>query len=357
MQKALLSLALVTLSAPTQDPIWSGPQPGERLPGFTVLGMTGEVREKEHDFVAEYAGAPTVIVFIKEITRASGHCFRGIDDAVWERRDEGLRALFVLLPKDQAEAERYGLGMAKLVDIQSDLGVSVDGGEGPGSYGLNKDVAMTVLVAKDDVVTANFALISPNDTDVPKVMAAVEEILLPDLESPEGVKAELLRLRQEVRELRDEVAALSDGGAARGNGGRGGARRSRGQDSMGAMDTMDPMDEMGGGADRAGGRASKAAGAPPSDPTIDWMIRAMIHTKSAEEIADLAVYLDSYVGTDAELRAELTQVRRWVVSLGMGTDDVRRSLGVLVAKYEQGGGAGRAGRGRGTRVGRSDPEP
>ncbi|MCH7688790.1 MAG: hypothetical protein IH899_19265, partial [Planctomycetes bacterium] len=52
--------------------------------------------------------------------------------------------------------------------------VSVDGGEGPGAYGLNRKVTLTIVVAVDNKVTANFALVQPNvQADVPKVLKAV----------------------------------------------------------------------------------------------------------------------------------------------------------------------------------------
>ena len=37
------------------------------------------------------------------------------------------------------------------------VGISPDGREGPGSYGLNRNVSQTVIIAKDGKVLYNFA--------------------------------------------------------------------------------------------------------------------------------------------------------------------------------------------------------
>jgi hypothetical protein len=54
------------------------------------------------------------------------------------------------------------------------VGFSAEGIEGPGSYGLNRNVELTVLVAKEKKVTANFALVQPGaHVDGPKILAAI----------------------------------------------------------------------------------------------------------------------------------------------------------------------------------------
>ncbi len=42
------------------------------------------------------------------------------------------------------------------------VGVSLAGSEGPGAYGLNRHVQMTILITNNDVVTSNFALVQPS---------------------------------------------------------------------------------------------------------------------------------------------------------------------------------------------------
>jgi len=54
------------------------------------------------------------------------------------------------------------------------VGIAEGGAEGPGAYGLNRKVQLTVLVAKDNKVTANFALVQPSaESDAPKIAEAI----------------------------------------------------------------------------------------------------------------------------------------------------------------------------------------
>src|SRR5262249_24021907 len=67
--------------------------------------------------------------------------------------------------------------------LASRVGLSLDGLEGPGNYGLNKDCLMTIVVAKEDKVTASFALVQPGIADAPKVLEALASAS-PDLSPP-----------------------------------------------------------------------------------------------------------------------------------------------------------------------------
>jgi hypothetical protein len=88
------------------------------------------------------------------------------------------------------------------------MSISPDGAEGPGAYGLNRNVALTVLVGKDSRVTHNFALVQPSlQADLPEILAAIVEVA-------GGPNPDLSKLGVEVRQaaraaaLPDEVATL-----------------------------------------------------------------------------------------------------------------------------------------------------
>ena len=54
------------------------------------------------------------------------------------------------------------------------LGISRDGIEGPGAYGLNRKVELTVLVGNKGRVAANFALVQPStQVDGPRILKAI----------------------------------------------------------------------------------------------------------------------------------------------------------------------------------------
>ena len=58
------------------------------------------------------------------------------------------------------------------------LGIAEGGQEGPGAYGLNRNVAITILVAKEGKVVANFALVQPSlQADGPKILKEIVDVL------------------------------------------------------------------------------------------------------------------------------------------------------------------------------------
>ncbi len=71
------------------EPVFPGPQPGEKLVPFVATGVLGKDADQKLDVVTETDKKPCVLIFPKQIR----------------------------------------------------LGISVDGKEGPGAYGLNRNVA------------------------------------------------------------------------------------------------------------------------------------------------------------------------------------------------------------------------
>ncbi len=203
-----LSIALLTLLA-AQDEKFSGPQKGEKTAAFKVFDVGSR---KEVDYVADAKGGPLLVIFIHELSRPGAALMRALDDYGQIKQARGLRTVFVSLTEDRDGAERHLPQVVKSINLKSPIGISLDGKEGPGSYGLNREVMITVLVAKENKVTANFAILSPNETDAPKIKAAADEILKVAVEPPTGnpdeLKAEIVRLREEVLQLKEELAAL-----------------------------------------------------------------------------------------------------------------------------------------------------
>jgi hypothetical protein len=99
-------------------------------------------------------------------------------DAFYQRRaGDGLKLGFVFLTADRSRSEQHLPLVATSLKMATPLALSVDGPEGPGNYGLNRHVQMTVLVARKNAATASFALVQPNETDAPKVWAEVVKLI------------------------------------------------------------------------------------------------------------------------------------------------------------------------------------
>jgi hypothetical protein len=62
MVLAVVLLGFGHFSAVAQDPVFSGPQPGEKLGAFKVRGVFDDAAGKEFDYVTDAAGKPIVLI-------------------------------------------------------------------------------------------------------------------------------------------------------------------------------------------------------------------------------------------------------------------------------------------------------
>lgn len=220
----------------TQQQVFSGPQIGEPLQQFLVRGVFDQWAGKELDFVKQAANKPLVLIFVHDVNRQSIAFTRILSHYTLGRTKDGLRTGIVWLSDDLSEAEsnlkrmRHALSIptqtetgrasnkspeSKTTDAPNQpskananseaqnresnsdkhvaevIGISLDGREGPGSYGLNRNVTLTILIAKENKVSANFALVQPSlQVDLPKVLASIVEIaggVFPTLDQLEGM--------------------------------------------------------------------------------------------------------------------------------------------------------------------------
>jgi hypothetical protein len=175
----LLSLLLLTgrhfTNAAEPDRPFSGPQPGETTTPFRVLNVTPPSEGEERDPIRENAGAATALVFLHTIERSLVPLLRVVDQYGATQKQQ-LKTEVVFLHKDRLEGQQRIKAAAGSIRLQSRVGLSLEGAEGPGNYGLNKECMMTIVVAKDNKVTANFALTQPGIADAPKVIEALARV-------------------------------------------------------------------------------------------------------------------------------------------------------------------------------------
>jgi hypothetical protein len=159
------------------EPVFSGPQLGEKLPPFNAKGVFGDLADKDIELVGRSAENPVLLIFFHERTRpAFGLTNMAMKYAV-SRKKDGLQSSVIYLTDDATETRDW-LGRVKQNLNQNVTHVISSGGlEGPGSYGLNRNVTLTVLVAKDGKVTANFALVQPSvQADGPMILKAIVDV-------------------------------------------------------------------------------------------------------------------------------------------------------------------------------------
>lgn len=193
---ALVLFASCVTTSRADDPVFSGPQVGEKLPAFKVRGVFDDDAGKELDFVSQANGKPIVLIFVHDVNRPSMGLTRVLSAYTVSRAKDGLATGVVWLDDDATAAENALKRMRHALTPKAPIGISLDGREGPGSYGLNRNITLTILVGKEGQVTANFPLIQPSlQADLPKILEQIVRVAggkVPKLEEIEGV-GEMMR--------------------------------------------------------------------------------------------------------------------------------------------------------------------
>ncbi|MFT7640766.1 MAG: hypothetical protein ACI9G1_002510, partial [Pirellulaceae bacterium] len=175
-------LILVATSAAEDEAIFSGPQVGEKMAAFTMKGAIGDQVGQNIDLLKKADGQPTVLIFVHKRTRPAFGLTNTVMKMVASRnhgKDKPVVTAGVcFLTDDATETETWMKRIPNYFPKGATFGISNDGLEGLGAYGLNRNVTLTVLVAKDNKVTANFALVQPSmQSDGPKIFKAVIDAL------------------------------------------------------------------------------------------------------------------------------------------------------------------------------------
>lgn len=279
---------IMTQLAVADDAVFSGPQPGEKLSSFRVVSVFGETAGKEVDLVKAAEGNPTLLIFVHKLTRPGMALTRSLTAYSNAKRDKGVASGIVWLAEDKAEAENYLNRAAKSLNFVVPVGVSIDGEEGPGSYGLNRNVELTILIAKDNKVTANFALVQPSVTEAPKIATALAKLI----DQPPPTAEEMNKL------------AYPKG-------------------DMAARTKM-----------RRGGSKTPATPATPVQRgELRTVMQKLIRASDEKEVRTVVKEINDWVGENKQRQASLGKMADAVLQRGMGPDMAQSSLKQWRDKY------------------------
>ena len=159
--------------------LFSGPQPGEKLPSLKVKGINGETKDKTYDVIAK-ADGQVLVLFLQD---ESGLGLRGLVGIsrllaqIVEKSEQKMHISAVFLGDTPDTVENQASRLVPHIPSGVLLGISQDGREGPGSYGLNRSVAQTVIIAKDGKVLHNFAFTQPMLRPDPYLLGAVGDAI------------------------------------------------------------------------------------------------------------------------------------------------------------------------------------
>lgn len=319
------------IAAEADDPVFSGPQVSEALTPFKALAFSGPRAGHEVEWPGEFAGKPTVLVFVHEITRPALQLIRPVDHYAAKWADLGLHGRVVWLTDDPAQTRQFLERAKNSLNLKLPVVIAHGGVEGPGNYGLNRNVTLTILVANAGKVTANFAIVQPNETDAPKVLAAVAKLVNKPAPTPEEIKAELGS--GPARMQREAAPAAGIGRDA--GGGAGAAARIEALEKQVAV-LIEALNE-------ARVRIAKLEGSPPPDPIrgrsparpgkasdnpeLQGLMRQLIGLQADQSRIDQgAAAMVRWAGDDPRKKSELADYCRLVLSLGYGTDAAKDAL-------------------------------
>ena len=321
---ALTLMAATSLLAADKEKVFSGPQPGEKVTPFEVRVITAAGPGGKRDPIKAAGDGPLTLVFLHGLERSMMSLMRVVDQ-YGAKLNGRLNTDFIFLTDDPLRGDRGLPRVVQSLKARVKTGYSLDGIEGPGNYGLNKECLMTIVVAKGGRVTANFALIQPGIADGPAVVAAMAKaagdknpptanVLLEqhlqlgkrpvraplnikklDLETDAGRRVAVGKLVDEVNYLRRQLAAT------------------RGRPNMRPNARTNPRP-------KAGGPKKKLPGAVPTDPRLAGMLRQFIQKTNADADVDrVLTEIEKYAKGNPKLLKQACDGLTRVIAVNYGT--------------------------------------
>lgn len=164
---------LGTLAAAAE--VASGLAAGAPTISIPVLDVTGAYAGKRICYVCEFQDDPNVLAFFQTTGDETARLIRELDALYAAKRDEGFKAVAMIVAGPEAQTWLHELDAAE--DLEIPLTVFNRGPRDVAArlYELNPDVANTFLVTRQRFVVANVSGIGADDFD--RVVAATEQML------------------------------------------------------------------------------------------------------------------------------------------------------------------------------------
>lgn len=157
---------------------FSGPQKGEALPECQIKVVFGPDAGKTVKFKEPLGDKAALLIFVHEVTRPSVSMTRSVINYAVKRKKDGLESTVVFLTADPTDTLNWMNRAKGALPTGINVGISTDGIEGPGAFGLNRKMQVTALLVKEKKVIANFALAQPSpNSDVKKIGNAIAKLL------------------------------------------------------------------------------------------------------------------------------------------------------------------------------------
>jgi hypothetical protein len=167
---AALAIATVTAAA---EPIKSGPQVGDKMPGaFEPFNLTGTNADEECCLFCKFGNDPSVMVFARETSPALTTLTKKLDELNVKFKKADLGTCVIYCQKGTALRSTLKQ-QAKKLDLKELILATLD--EAPKKYAIDKEADVTVLVYTGAAVKANHSF-RKRELDAKSIDAIVKDV-------------------------------------------------------------------------------------------------------------------------------------------------------------------------------------
>ena len=179
IRTAAVAVVLFACSAFAAEPIKSGPQVGEKVPGpFHPLNINGEMAGQKNCLFCANGQNPVAMVFARSADdKTVLELIKKIDETTVKNSGASMGSFFVFLSDDKdlegklkSIAEKTGLKKCVL---------SIDNPAGPKDYNVSEKADVTVVLYKERKVAANYSFAKGelNDKAIDTIISDVKKIV------------------------------------------------------------------------------------------------------------------------------------------------------------------------------------
>ena len=156
---AAVLAAQVLVGAVRAEPVRSGPQPGEQVPGpFKPLNVNGPEAGQKACLYCRYGPRPVVMIFAREVTPALLTLIQRLETvtaASSAGSDESLGSC-VIVCSDAESLPGQLAGLAQQMQLKH-LVLATCKATGPTSYNISTEADLTILLYRHAQVTVNYS--------------------------------------------------------------------------------------------------------------------------------------------------------------------------------------------------------
>jgi len=173
----VFSHSIMLLAQDTAQQVFSGPQPGESMEAFDVQYAFGDTAGMTMQPLKEAGDKATLLIFAHKLTRPSIGLTRVLTTFA-EQHQKLLYTNMIFLSDDVIATQQRLTAARRALPTKTHVTIAPQGIEGPGAYGLNRKVTLTIVFGDDQKVIFNSALIEPSvQADALKIITHIAKAL------------------------------------------------------------------------------------------------------------------------------------------------------------------------------------